>query len=129
MELIKNLFTSPQIAKNRKRPPCPGLWKTPVIRHDGELMACCADLENNIKVGNLREAGFKQLWEGEAMTRYRLLHIEGRFEEMPTCESCAGINFYTMTSEDIRRYLESVGRLDLYPQYLERLGLAGGSAP
>lgn len=110
------------LKKPSKRPPCPGLWKTPVIRHDGELMACCADLENNIKVGNLREASFRELWQGERMTQYRLWHIAGEFHRMPACESCAGINFYTLTDSDIQAYLEEVGRVDLYEMYLRRLG-------
>ena len=105
------------------RMPCPGLWKTPVIRWDGELMACCADVDGEIAVGNLRDADFDALWFGEAMTRYRLLHIEGRFEEIPKCWSCGGINFYKMEPGEVREYLDEVGRADLYPIYARRMGV------
>ncbi|MEE2829614.1 MAG: SPASM domain-containing protein [Myxococcota bacterium] len=105
------------------RMPCPGLWKTPVIRWDGELMACCADVDGDIAVGNLRDADFDQLWFGEAMTHYRLLHIEGRFEEIDTCWTCGGINFYKMTPEEVRSYLTEVDRLDLWPAYTGRMSL------
>ena len=105
------------------RMPCPGLWKTPVIRWDGELMACCADVDGEIAVGNLRDADFDALWFGEAMTRYRLLHIEGRFEEIPKCWSCGGINFYKMSPDEVRAYLDDVGRADLWAGYVARMGL------
>ncbi len=106
------------------RKPCPGLWKTPVIRWDGELMACCADVDGELAVGNLRDGTFDDLWFGERMTAYRLLHIEGRFEVMPKCWHCGGINFYKMESEEILAYLREVDRDDLWPVYRERLGLA-----
>jgi radical SAM protein with 4Fe4S-binding SPASM domain len=106
------------------RMPCPGLWKTPVIRWDGELMACCADIDGEISVGSLRDATFDELWFGEAMTNYRMLHIEGRFEEIPKCWSCGGINFYKMSPEEVRAYLDDNGRLDLWPAYTERMGVS-----
>ncbi len=106
------------------RMPCPGLWKTPVIRWDGELMACCADVDGEISVGSLRDATFDQLWFGPTMTNYRMLHIEGRFEEIPKCWSCGGINFYKMSPEEVRAYLKDNDRLDLWPTYSERMGVS-----
>lgn len=84
-------------------------------------MACCADVDGQIEVGNLKEKSFEELWEGPLMTRYRLWHIEGDFEQMPKCFHCGGINFYKMTPEEIHDYLEEVGRLDLYEGYVQRL--------
>ena len=84
-------------------------------------MACCADVDGQIEVGNLRDASFEQLWEGPAMTQYRLWHIQGDFEQMPKCFHCGGINFYKMTPEEIHDYLEEIDRLDLYDAYAARL--------
>ncbi len=106
------------------RMPCPGLWKTPVIRWDGELMACCADVDGEISVGNLRDAAFDELWFGETMTEYRMLHIEGRFEAIPKCWSCGGINFYKMEPDEVRGYLQEYDRMDLWPVYEQRMGLS-----
>jgi len=80
-----------------KRQPCPGLWMTPVIRHDGHLMMCCADLGGELDLGSLDEAGFRTLWEGPAALKKRVDHIEGRFEGV--CADCGGINWYTTTNE------------------------------
>jgi len=106
------------------RMPCPGLWKTPVIRWDGELMACCADVDGELSVGSLRDATFDELWFGEQMTTYRMLHIEGRFDEIPKCWSCGGINFYKMSADEVRAYLAEHDRLDLWPAYTTRMGVS-----
>jgi len=119
LRVLKKDEAAPAPASNRN--PCPGLWKTPVIRWDGNLQPCCADVDGEIEVGNLRDGTFAELWFGETMTRYRLWHIEGRFEEMPKCWSCGGINFYKMSPEEVRAYLEDVGRTDLWPVYQRRM--------
>jgi len=79
------------------RTACPGLWLTPVIRHDGTLLMCCADLGSELQLGSLREHGFRELWEGERATRLRLDHLKGRFEGV--CAGCGGINWYTTTPD------------------------------
>ncbi len=92
------------------RDACPGLWLTPVIRHDGQLMMCCADLRGELQLGNLATEGFRSLWEGELATRHRLQHMAGRFEGI--CGECGGINWYETTSKmkaSARRRAEALG--------------------
>ena len=79
------------------RQPCPGLWMTPVIRHDGHLMMCCVDLGGELDLGSLADHSFRELWEGPTALKRRLDHIEGRFEGL--CASCGGINWYRTTDE------------------------------
>jgi MoaA/NifB/PqqE/SkfB family radical SAM enzyme len=78
-----------------ERGACPGLWITPVVRHDGHLMMCCADLGGELDLGSLAEHSFRELWEGPVATQRRLDHLEGRFEGV--CKSCGGINWYETT--------------------------------
>lgn len=77
------------------RGPCPGLWLTPVVRHDGQLLMCCADLQGELALGSLAEHSFRALWEGPKATATRLAHLAGRFEGV--CAGCGGINWYQMT--------------------------------
>ena len=86
-------------AHDGPRQPCPGLWMTPVIRHDGHLMMCCADLGGELDLGSLAEHSFRTLWEGELALSRRIDHIQGRFEGV--CASCGGINWYRTTDEVI----------------------------
>lgn len=76
------------------RGPCPGLWYTPVIRHDGHLMMCCADLQGQLDLGSLADHGFRALWEGAAARAHRRAHREGRFEG--PCAGCGGVNWYAL---------------------------------
>lgn len=117
----------PHLKGGGSRRPCPGLWKTPVIRHDGQVMACCADVDGHIEVGNLKDQSFQALWEGENMKRYRLWHIQGEFHQIPRCEGCGGIGWIEMSDQEIYQWLEEVGRLDLFPHYLSRLGRSPAS--
>jgi len=106
-----------------RRNPCPGLWMTPVIRHDGELLVCCADVGGTIEVGNLRDASFRALWEGERMQRYRRWHVRGEFHRMPTCAACGGIAFYELDADQVREWCELVGDPESWERYRARMGL------
>lgn len=92
-------------ASTGPRQPCPGLWMTPVIRHDGHLMMCCADLGGELDLGSLDDASFRELWEGPVAVQRRIAHIEGRFEGV--CADCGGINWYRTTPEVIQATLDA----------------------
>ncbi|MFZ5476055.1 MAG: radical SAM/SPASM domain-containing protein [Myxococcota bacterium] len=77
-----------------ERGACPGLWFTPVVRHDGHLLMCCADLRGELDLGSLAAASFRELWEGPKATATRLAHLDGRFEGV--CAGCGGVNWYTL---------------------------------
>ena len=71
------------------RPPCAGLWSTPMVRTDGRVTTCCLDecLENVL--GNVRDTPLPDLWYGELIERWRLAQVEGRFEDSgPACARC-----------------------------------------
>ncbi|NOZ87615.1 MAG: hypothetical protein GXP49_15390 [Deltaproteobacteria bacterium] len=104
------------------RSPCPGLWLTPVIRHDGELHVCCADVEGEIKVGNLKDADFDELWFGSRMNEYRAWHLRGEFHKMPKCETCGGINFYKLDKEQIKNWCMENNEMDALEAFQERTG-------
>lgn len=92
------------------RTACPGLWLTPVIRQDGHLVMCCADLHSTLDLGPIGpEARFLERWTGPRATAERLAHLGGRFEG--PCAGCGGIGWYTLpvdaeaqTAADARRH-------------------------
>ena len=72
-----------------RRPPCAGLWNTPMVHVDGDVTTCCLDEHLENKIGNLRQNSLAQLWHGETMNRWRMAHVEGRFEDSgPLCTRC-----------------------------------------
>jgi MoaA/NifB/PqqE/SkfB family radical SAM enzyme len=82
------------------RGPCPGLWYTPVVRQDGHLVMCCADLKSELDLGSLAEHSFRALWEGARARNERKKHREGTFDGV--CASCGGINWYTLAPDAAR---------------------------
>lgn len=91
------------------RQACPGLWLTPVIRHDGHLLMCCADLSSQMDLGPVHESGFRALWEGEQADGYRTAHLKGRFEELEACRDCGGIQWYDLPMTLVDATLERTG--------------------
>jgi MoaA/NifB/PqqE/SkfB family radical SAM enzyme len=83
------------------RGPCPGAWYTPVIRHDGALLMCCADLHGELALGSVVDSGFRALWNGVAATGLRLDHLAGRF--VGACAACGGVNWYALDADDAAR--------------------------
>jgi MoaA/NifB/PqqE/SkfB family radical SAM enzyme len=77
-----------------RRGACPGAWFTPVIRHDGHLLLCCADLAGTLDLGSVDERGFRALWNGPRARGIRRDHLAGRFEG--ACATCGGINWYAL---------------------------------
>jgi MoaA/NifB/PqqE/SkfB family radical SAM enzyme len=115
----KRAWESTAKAPGSFRQPCPGMWLTPVIRHDGHLMMCCVDLSGQLDLGDLKEHSFRTLWEGDLATSYRLAHIRGQLPG--PCESCGGINWYETPPEFVKAWLKKQGQEALWPEYNRRL--------
>ena len=91
------------------REACPALWLTPVIRHDGHLMMCCADLGGELDLGSLAARSFRRLWEGPEATARRMEHLAGRFEGV--CAGCGGVNWYTLSPDRVAATRETARKL------------------
>ena len=92
------------------RPPCAGLWNTPMVHVDGELTTCCLDegLEN--RIGNLKEQSLKALWHGPTMHAWRVAHIEGRFADSgPLCTRCNWRSAGSYPADKAADYLARTG--------------------
>lgn len=71
------------------RPPCAGLWNTPMVHVDGDVTTCCLDEHLENRLGNLRTQGLAELWHGERIEAWRLAQVEGRFQDSgPLCTRC-----------------------------------------
>lgn len=72
-----------------RRPPCAGLWETPIVHVDGSLTTCCLDTQILNKLGNLKDDPLDVLWNGETLNRWREAQIAGDFEGSgPYCTAC-----------------------------------------
>lgn len=113
--------TFPDMQEPPERTPCPVLYKTMPVHHDGSVRMCCLDGTRETDMGNVFEEGMKAVWHGEEFTKARFYHETGQWDKVPFCKTCNGWAQYEYTEEVkdgllIRRspeytYYNLVGRL------------------
>jgi MoaA/NifB/PqqE/SkfB family radical SAM enzyme len=80
-----------QLAGNEfevQRGPCFRLWKQMVITNTGGVATCCADWNCNSVLGDINTQTLSDIWQGDVVKRLRLMHLQGRADEIPLCENC-----------------------------------------
>ena len=103
------------------RPPCAGLWATPMVHVTGDVTVCCLDEHLENRIGNLRETPLSELWEGETMQSWRKAHVEGRFEDSgPLCTRCNWKSAGAAPDDTVARWLDKLGDDQLKKRWQER---------
>ena len=75
------------ILKTKLKNRCRRLWTQPVINWDGEMNICCYDKNGSIKIGNIQEHSFAELWRGEKMQKMRKAVLNNR-SAFEICRNC-----------------------------------------
>jgi len=123
-------FWNLRIEESTKR-PCIFLWRNPIIYWDGKVSVCCTDINAKLIVGDLNRQNLRDIWEGEKITEFRIMHIMGKFHEMPSyeknklpvCLTCQ--NSLVLEDDEVVDYLKSIGREELIEPYLKRVNPDG----
>ncbi|MBI5899449.1 MAG: radical SAM protein [Rhodocyclales bacterium] len=84
MTLYKTDEASGAIEVEKKRAPC-SIVQTPVIRGDGEILMCCHDLNNSVKIGNIENNNLVELWGSQ---KYATIRERGANRQYPICKVC-----------------------------------------
>ena len=93
------------MSSSEKRPPCAGLWTTPMVQVNGDVTTCCLDEHLVNKIGNLTEQSLADIWNSEQMNQWRMAQIEGRFEDSgPLCTRCNWRSAGGDPNEDAERW-------------------------
>lgn len=93
-----------------RRPPCAGLWETPIVHVNGDLTTCCLDTQILNRLGNLREKSLNELWNGEQLRGWRLAQIRGDFEGSgPYCTACNWRSAGAYPRDKSLKYLKEIG--------------------
>jgi len=72
----------------RERRVCPEPFSRLAVNFDGRVSVCCVDWSFGTIVGDLRTQSLSEVWNGEALRRFRLTHLSGRRGEIPACADC-----------------------------------------
>lgn len=84
LTLYKRDDVTGQLELAERRTPC-SIVKTPVIRGDGEILMCCHDLNNSVKIGNIANKSLVAIWESK---EYSTIRQRGANREFPICKIC-----------------------------------------
>ncbi len=104
-QIAKSLINQPL-----EKPICNGFWKTPTVNWNGDVTVCCKDSDMQLKLGNLLEKGFNELWWDNIYANVtRLNHIKGDLSTIPLCSTCKfKEDMEQMPSTDIEEYLRYI---------------------
>jgi radical SAM protein with 4Fe4S-binding SPASM domain len=69
--------------KNR----CQRIWTSPVINWNGDMAVCCFDKEGSIKLGNIKENTFFELWKNNKFMSFRESILTNR-KQFEVCRIC-----------------------------------------
>jgi radical SAM protein with 4Fe4S-binding SPASM domain len=74
--------------KNTKYNLCPYPWTSFVIASNGDVVACCRDLEHKTVLGNLFTEELKEIWNGDRYQVLRQSLVEQNPQKMQACAGC-----------------------------------------
>lgn len=67
---------------------CPYPWTSCVIASNGDVVACCRDLQHKTVLGNLFEQDLKSIWNGDKFQAFRKALANHSPETVRACANC-----------------------------------------
>jgi len=86
--------------------PCGVLWKQLAISWDGNVYACCFDLQREYFIGNLLKQSLDEVWNGKKMVNLRKSLIERKPSKL--CKECPCI--WELETSKLQNLVESIIR-------------------
>lgn len=75
----------PKVVRGDRYYPCIRAWDSMSIRWDGTAVACCADFNGSVVLGNIHEKSLLQVWSDEPFQRFRQRLIKGELADGMIC--------------------------------------------
>ena len=69
-------------------PNCPEVYNKLTVRWNGKVSACCADWDDMMIIGDLKDNTLSEIWRGKKMRGYQKLIAENRHRNLPLCKNC-----------------------------------------
>ena len=93
-EKLENLKRKQSTEKKRYK-CCPQVFDTIAIRWNGDITACCADIDGIMTLGNIMNNSVVDCWNGERENAYRKILSEGRYDAIEKCKDCYDVYGWT----------------------------------
>ena len=68
--------------------PCPYMFTEMLINVNGKVNLCCTDYADKEIMGDVSTSSLCDIWNGEKMEAYRLLHLEKKSGRIELCSEC-----------------------------------------
>lgn len=77
-----------------KRAPCGQLWNFLAISWNGDVTPCCVDSFKKLKIGNVRDASLKDMWNSSKIMYMREIHMRREYHRLPLCSDCQAWRYF-----------------------------------
>jgi len=74
--------------QNNKYNLCPYPWTSMVIASNGDVVACCRDLQHKTVLGNLFNEDLVSIWNGQKYQNFRKALVNRNPQAIKACENC-----------------------------------------
>lgn len=68
--------------------PCFFPWSSLTVLSDGRVVPCCYDFDGIETLGDATRESLPAIWNGEAMRRFRAIHLQNAAKDHPLCKNC-----------------------------------------
>jgi len=88
---FKGMNSSDNVGAEKRMPVrhfCTQLWQLLTITYEGDILLCERDYSHNYVLGNMKTHTIHECWNSEIMNKFRQLHKENRWDEIPLCKKC-----------------------------------------
>lgn len=68
--------------------PCRMLWTDLVVLWNGDVVACCLDIDGRMKLGNCKKQSLKEIVNGKPLNAIKKMYLNGKIDNLPLCISC-----------------------------------------
>jgi MoaA/NifB/PqqE/SkfB family radical SAM enzyme len=79
---------------------CPYIFYIMVINANAKASTCVGDWPNRLLVGDLRTQSIKDVWQGNILNNYRIMHLKGERANCKFCKDCLVVSHGTLDNLD-----------------------------
>ena len=103
LSIVKNDSYREKLIELRKRQMdnkkryvcCPQVFDVISIRWNGDITACCGDIQGEMTLGNIMSDSIADCWVCKKEQEFRRLLAEGRYEDISACKDCYDVYGWT----------------------------------
>lgn len=102
------------ITNINERIVCPEPFSKLAINVDGTVSICCVDWSHGTVIGDVNTQSLMEIWHGEKLKEFRLLHLKGKRKQIDACSNCdylKGLPECTILDDSTKRLLQIYTKL------------------